>query len=81
MVINTNQLLSAVAVLTDDHNMRITMKKSGKGALVCGASCFIGGLIAGPVGLAIGGTLGGLQAWNMSKGSNHVNKKKLKIHF
>lgn len=68
MVINTKALLDGVAILTDDHNIRVTVKQSARGALVCGASCFVGGLLAGPVGMAIGGTIGGLQAYRMTHG-------------
>lgn len=68
MVINTKALLDGVAILTDDHNVRVTVKQSARGALVCGASCFVGGLLAGPVGMAIGGTIGGLQAYRMTNG-------------
>lgn len=70
MVVNTSALMEAVAVLTDDRNLRVTIQQSGKGALVCGACSFIGGIIAGPVGMAVGGTLGGLRAYQMSKGKN-----------
>lgn len=68
MVVNTSAFMEAVATLMDDHNLRVSIQQSGKGALVCGACSFIGGLLAGPVGLAVGGTLGGLKAWHMSKG-------------
>lgn len=68
MVVHTSALMEAVAVLGDDHNLRVTITQSGKEALICGACSFIGGIIAGPVGLAVGGTLGGLKAWQMSKG-------------
>lgn len=69
MVVNTRDLMNGLAVLTDDHNMRVTIKHSSKGALVCGAACFVGGVVLGPVGMAIGGTIGGLKAWHMSRGS------------
>lgn len=68
MPINTRELMDAVATLTDKENMRVTLKSSAKGAAVCGAACFAGGLVAGPVGLAIGGTLGALSAGYMSRG-------------
>lgn len=68
MVVNTRALLDGVSVLTDDHNIRVAVKHSGRGALICGASCFIGGLVGGPLGMAVGGTLGGIQAYRMSHG-------------
>ncbi|KAJ6637561.1 Protein Nazo [Pseudolycoriella hygida] len=67
MTVNTREFFDGVAILTDQRNMRVTMKQSAKGAMICGASSFAGGLVFGPVGLAIGGIIGGLSAWQMSK--------------
>lgn len=66
MPADIEEFLRGIAMLTDNRNMRVTLKQSGKGAAVCGAMCFIGGLIAGPVGLAVGGTVGGVTAYRMS---------------
>lgn len=66
MPADVEEFLRGIAILTDNRNMRVTLKQSGKGAAVCGAMCFIGGLIAGPVGLAVGGSLGGVTAYRMS---------------
>lgn len=66
MPADIEELLRGIAILTDNRNMRVTLKQSGKGAAVCGAMCFIGGLIGGPVGLAVGGTVGGVTAYRMS---------------
>ncbi|KXJ76773.1 protein C19orf12 homolog [Aedes albopictus] len=68
MPINTRELMEAVGTLTDKEGMRVTLKSSAKGAAVCGASCFVGGLVAGPVGLAVGGTIGAISAGYMSRG-------------
>lgn len=66
MPADTEELLRGIAILADNHNMRVTMKQSVKGAAVCGAMCFVGGLVGGPVGLAVGGTLGGVTAYKIS---------------
>lgn len=42
MVVNTKELFDGIAILTDQTNMRVTVKGSAKGALVCSASCFVG---------------------------------------
>lgn len=68
MPIDTMEFLDGIAILVDNHNLRVTVKNSGKGALICGACSFIGGLVAGPVGLAAGGTIGGITAYRMSEG-------------
>ncbi len=44
MVVNTREFFDGIAILTDQRNMRVTMKQSAKGALICGASCFVGEL-------------------------------------
>lgn len=66
MPVNTEEFVKGIAILADKENMRVTLKKSGKGAAVCGAMCFVGGLIGGPVGMAIGGTVGGVTAYRMN---------------
>ncbi|XP_053663296.1 protein C19orf12 homolog [Anopheles marshallii] len=66
MPINTRELLDAVAILTDKNSMRVTLKSSAKGATVAGSSTFVGGLLAGPVGLLVGGAVGGLIAYAMT---------------
>lgn len=44
--------------------MKAAIKHSGQGALVAGATAFVGGLMGGPPGIAIGGAVGGLfGAW------------------
>lgn len=48
MPIDTEEFLRAVALLADNNNMRVSLKQSGKGAVICGAICFIGGLVGGP---------------------------------
>ncbi|XP_055551749.1 protein C19orf12 homolog [Wyeomyia smithii] len=68
MPINTRELMEAVGTLTDNENVRVTVRSSAKGAAICGATCFVGGLLAGPVGLAVGGTIGAVSAGMMSRG-------------
>lgn len=66
MPVDLQEFLEGVAILADNHNVRVTLKQSGKGAVVCGVCSFIGGLIAGPLGLAVGGTVGGITAYRMT---------------
>lgn len=75
MPVDVEEFLQGLAILADNHNLRVTLKQSGKGAAVCGAMCFIGGLLGGPPGLAIGGTLGGITAYRMSNSMFNVNDK------
>lgn len=68
MPVNTKEFFDAVAILTDEREMRVTLKESGKGALLCGTACFVGGVLLGPVGLAAGGIAGALTAARLAKG-------------
>lgn len=61
--------MKAISIVSDNANVRVCVKQSAKGALVCGAMGLAGGLLLGPPGLAIGGTLGGLTAYKMSSGT------------
>lgn len=72
MPFNTQELMDAVAILADEHEMKATVTNSGKGAMICAGACFVGGILLGPIGLAIGGTAGGVTAAMMSKGKKNV---------
>ncbi|KAL6461312.1 hypothetical protein MHYP_G00294560 [Metynnis hypsauchen] len=51
-----------------NQQMKAAVKGSGKGAAVAGGGAFVGGLLAGPVGIAAGGALGGLLGCWMTSG-------------
>lgn len=74
MPVDLKEFLDGIAILADNHNMRATVRQSGKGALICGACCFVGGLVAGPVGLAAGGTIGGITAYRMTGSKFSINQ-------
>ncbi|CAL8246736.1 unnamed protein product [Lota lota] len=42
------------------QNINITFRQSAKGAMMAGGCAFLGGVLGGPPGLAIGGAVGGL---------------------
>lgn len=66
MPVDIEEFLQGIGQIADHENIRFTVKQSGKGALVCGGLCFVGGLLGGPVGMAVGGTLGGITAYRMT---------------
>lgn len=54
MPINTEQALSLVTQLCEEEKLRVTFKESLKGGAIAGITTIIGGLLGGPIGLAIG---------------------------
>ncbi|XKL68330.1 hypothetical protein PGB90_003821 [Kerria lacca] len=59
MPINTREIISIVADLSRNENLRVSIGSSVRGALIAGGSTLAGGLLlGGPIGLAVGGLLG-----------------------
>ena len=63
MVIKYNEVLGLITHLGDEENIQVSVKESLKGSLIAGGCCFVGGVLLGPPGLAIGGMVGGCAAW------------------
>ncbi|NXL77065.1 CS012 protein, partial [Leptocoma aspasia] len=57
------KLLSHIATV---KGMKAAVTNSGRGALLTGASAFVGGMLGGPPGIAVGGAVGGLIGWMTS---------------
>jgi hypothetical protein len=68
MTIDTDSIIGLLMEVAGERQIQITVQKSFKGAMICGAASFLGGLVAGPVGLAAGGTIGGLAAYCSQQG-------------
>jgi hypothetical protein len=67
MPLNTKEILSIVTQITQDKHVRVTVGESVKGGCITGATAAVGGLLLGPVGLPLGGIVGGFAAYLMSK--------------
>lgn len=53
--------------LSAHEQIKVAVKNSTKGAMVAGGTAFLGGLLAGPPGIALGGAVGGLLgSWMVS---------------
>ncbi|XP_026477671.1 protein C19orf12 homolog [Ctenocephalides felis] len=60
MPVTGRQIIQAVSQLTELEEMQITFKESAKWAAITGAAVLTGGMLLGPVGLALGGIVGGV---------------------
>jgi hypothetical protein len=54
MAINTRHILDIVSELGEDNQVRVTVKESLKGAGIAATTTAVGGVLLGPVGLAVG---------------------------
>ncbi|XP_015780373.1 PREDICTED: protein C19orf12 homolog [Acropora digitifera] len=63
MPVSAVQLQQVLAILADQDQLKVTVKGAGYGGVVAGVTTAIGGLIAGPAGLLVGGAVGGVFAY------------------
>ena len=63
MPISEVALQRVLAILADEDELKFTVRASGYAGVVAGVTTTIGGLIAGPPGMLLGGTFGGLLAY------------------
>ncbi|KAK3510222.1 hypothetical protein QTP70_030453 [Hemibagrus guttatus] len=63
-----NDVMQMCCRVSSSRQMKAAVKNSGKGAVVAGGSAFLGGLLLGPAGIALGGAIGGLLGWGMTSG-------------
>ncbi|KFZ49971.1 Protein C19orf12 [Antrostomus carolinensis] len=68
MPIHVDHVMQLFCHLSQEAGMKAAVKHSGRGALLAGASAFIGGLMGGPPGIAVGGAFGGLLGAMMTSG-------------
>ncbi len=54
MPLNTREIIRVISDLSEIRPLRVTIYSSAKGAAITGGSTFVGGLLLGPVGMALG---------------------------
>ncbi|XP_015928294.1 protein C19orf12 homolog [Parasteatoda tepidariorum] len=62
MPLDTSDVVDFLCTLSEEERMKCTVRQSLKGGLVVGCAAAIGSYILGPIGLAIGGAVGGVFA-------------------
>lgn len=67
MVIDTDTVISVLCQVAGDEQIKLTVRNALKGAVISGSGSFVGALIAGPIGIPIGATVGGLLAYSQQK--------------
>lgn len=68
MAPRVDDVLRLCCELSAHDQIKVAVKNSTKGALVAGGTAFVGGLMAGPPGIAVGGAVGGLLGSYMTSG-------------
>ncbi|NXB57434.1 CS012 protein, partial [Struthidea cinerea] len=66
MPIRIDDVMKLLVHVASMKGMKAAVTHSGRGALLTGASAFVGGLLAGPPGIAAGGVVGGFLGWMTS---------------
>ena len=64
MPVNTSEILSLVSKICEEEKLRVAFTESLKGGFIAGGTTIIGGLLAGPLGLAAGTYILPIAAWN-----------------
>ncbi|NXX25528.1 CS012 protein, partial [Nicator chloris] len=63
MPIRVDDVMTLLNHVAKVNGMKAAVTHSGRGALLTGASAFVGGVLGGPPGIALGGAVGGLIGW------------------
>ncbi|XP_041123572.1 protein C19orf12 homolog [Polyodon spathula] len=68
MPVRVDDVMRLCCDLSQHQQMKAAVKHSGRGAVVVGATAFMGGLVGGPPGIAVAGAVGGLLGCWMTSG-------------
>ncbi|XP_066908571.1 protein Nazo isoform X2 [Halyomorpha halys] len=67
MPINGEELINAAELVCEQKEVKVALKCSAAGAGLSALTTFAGGILAGPIGLVTGATVGGLCAYSLTK--------------
>lgn len=67
MPINEEELLNAAELVCEQKEVKVALKCSAACAGLSALTTFAGGLVAGPIGLVAGATIGGVTAYSLTK--------------
>lgn len=62
MPLNTQEIMSVLSQLAEQHNLRVAVMESMKCGLGIGLAACLSALVMGPMGFAVGGTFGSIFA-------------------
>ncbi|KAG8185371.1 hypothetical protein JTE90_023117 [Oedothorax gibbosus] len=62
-----SEIISFLGELAEEEDMRVTVQQTARGGCIAGGGAVVGGLTAGPVGLAVGGIIGSILGAATSK--------------
>lgn len=54
MPVSLKDMMTLLSRVSEEQKLKAAFKHSGRGALVAGATAFVGGLVGGPPGIAVG---------------------------
>lgn len=66
---DTAEIMDIVGQIGNDKGIRYKLKKAGKRAAIVTVFSFAGAILLGPVGLAVGGAVGGGSAYLLTRGN------------
>ncbi|ODM99506.1 Protein C19orf12 [Orchesella cincta] len=91
MPVNVHEIMEACELLARQDNLNLCIQESLKGATMAGFGSFIGGVLMGPVGIAVGATVGGVVGssvcrhyqplWQIIQEMNEADKDRFAKHM
>lgn len=68
MVLAVGDIIQLLTTLSREEDIRVSVKESLKGGAIAGSAACVGGVVAGPPGVAVGAAIGGLLGYYATKG-------------